>query len=99
RYYFLGDVSTLALALSVNNRPAAFAVRAVQLASILSHLTYIYFFYQPYPALVGAVCAAAAIVAMCRLAAPSFTALVADLRVALAKRSAALSRRSPGLLR
>ncbi|HEY6049450.1 MAG TPA: hypothetical protein VIV07_10455 [Sphingomicrobium sp.] len=99
RYYFLGDVSTLALALTISNRPAAFAVRAVQLASILSHLTYIYFFYDPYPALLGALCAAAGIVAMCLLAAPSFTALVADLRVALADRATWLPRRSPGLLR
>ena len=44
RYYFLGDVMTLALALAWINRPSAIAVRAVQIASMLTHLTYIYFF-------------------------------------------------------
>jgi hypothetical protein len=80
RYYFLGDVMTLALAFSWNTRTAWFSACAVQLASILTHLTYIYFFYDPWPALVGAICAAAALVAMCRLAAPNFRSLVADLR-------------------
>jgi hypothetical protein len=80
RYYFLGDVMTLALALSMRNRLSAFAVRAVQIASILTHLTYIYFFYDPWPALVGAGFAAAGLVAMGMLAAPSFGALLADLR-------------------
>jgi hypothetical protein len=80
RYYFLGDVMTLALALSWKNRESAFAVRAVQLASILSHLTYLYFFDHPYPALVGAVCAAAGLVAMGRLVAPDVLSLAGDLR-------------------
>jgi hypothetical protein len=84
RYYFLGDVMTLALALalSIKSKEAPFAFMAVQLASILSHLSYMYFFDHPYPALLGAVCAAAGIAAMCRLAAPSFNALLADLRSA-----------------
>ena len=80
RYYFLGDVMTLALALSLSDRRAAFAVRAVQLASILSHLSYIYFIDHPYPALLGAVCAAVGIVAMFQLAAPEFRSLIGDLR-------------------
>jgi hypothetical protein len=82
RYYFLGDVMTLALALSIKSKEAPFAFMAVQLASILSHLSYMYFFDHPYPALLGAVCAVAGIAAMCRLAAPSFNALLADLRSA-----------------
>jgi hypothetical protein len=83
RYYFLGDVMTLALTLSFKNKEAGVPVRAVQLGSILSHLTYMYFFDHPYPALGGAVCAAAGIVVMCQMAAPSFNALVADLRSAV----------------
>ena len=91
RYYFLGDVMTLAVALSMRNRPASFAVRAVQLASILTHFSYLYFFYDPWPALVGAVFAAAGLGAMCMLAAPSFAALVADLRAAFQKRLSAVA--------
>lgn len=91
RYYFLGDVMTLAVALSFRNRPASFAVRAVQLASILTHFTYLYFFYNPWPTLVGAVFAAAGLAAMCMLAAPSFAALVMELRAAVEKRVSSLS--------
>ena len=80
RYYFLGDVMTLALALTMRHEFAPFAMRAVQLASILTHLTYTYFFYDPWPTLVGAVFAAAGLGAMCALAAPSFKFLLADLR-------------------
>jgi hypothetical protein len=102
RYYFLGDVMTLALALSWNTRTAWFSACAVQLASILTHLTYIYFFYDPWPALVGAVCAAAGLVAMCGLTAPSFGSMVADLRAAFARRVTAsraeTSSVSPNLL-
>jgi len=83
RYYFLGDVMTLALALSMRNSLSAFAVRAVQIASILGHLTYIYFFHEPWPALIGAVFAAAGLGAMCALAAPAFGGLTADIRSAL----------------
>jgi hypothetical protein len=84
RYYFLGDVMTLALALSMNNRSAWFAMLTVQMASILTHLAYVYFFYDPYPALIGALFAAAGLTAMCRLAAPSFNDLVADVSRRLA---------------
>lgn len=79
RYYFLGDVMTLALALAMPNRASAFAVRAIQIASILTLFTYIYFFYDPWPTLVGAAFAAAGLVAMCILAAPSFCSLLRDL--------------------
>lgn len=69
RYYFLGDVMTLALVFSLRSRPAFYAMCAVQIASILSQITLMYFFYQPYPALLGAVFAATALALMCRLAA------------------------------
>ncbi|MFL5218244.1 MAG: hypothetical protein ACJ8DO_06170, partial [Microvirga sp.] len=87
RYYFLGDVMTLALALSLKNRTATLAALAVQMASVLSHMTYLYSFDEPYPALGGAVCATVGIVPMCRLAAPSFDAFVASLRTGRAQRS------------
>ena len=76
RYYFLGDVMTLALALAWINRPSAIAVRAVQIASILTHFTYIYFFYDPWPTLVGTLFAVAGLVAMCMLAAPALRSMV-----------------------
>ena len=80
RYYFLGDVLTLALSLAVKDRRALFAVRAVQAASILSHLTYLYFIDRPYPALLGAVCAAAGLIAMLSLASPRIEQIVARIR-------------------
>jgi hypothetical protein len=83
RYYFLGDVMTLALALSWKSRPSAIAVRAVQIASILTHFGYIYFFYDPWPTLVGVLFAAAALVAMGILAAPAFRSLMDDVGIAL----------------
>lgn len=86
RYYFLGDVMTLALALSWKDRESAFAVLGVQLASILSHLSYMYFFDRPYPALLGVVCAAAGLAAMWRLVQPEFNALSADVRSFLANK-------------
>jgi len=76
RYYFLGDVMTLALVLSLRSRPAFYAMCAVQIASILSHITLMYFFYQPYPALVGALFAAAGLALMGRLAAPQLRELM-----------------------
>lgn len=78
RYYFLGDVMTLALALTWINRPSAIAVRAIQIASILTHFTYIYFFYDPWPTLVGCFFAIAGLAAMGMLAAPAFRRLVLD---------------------
>jgi hypothetical protein len=91
RYYFLGDVMTLALALSMRHQLAGFAMRAVQLASMLTHLTYIYFFYDPWPSLVGAVFASAGLGAMCVLAAPSFKALIDDICTSFTQRVTALS--------
>jgi Gpi18-like mannosyltransferase len=79
RYYFLGDVMTLALALAWKCRSTAVAVRAVQLASILSLITYIYFFYDPYPTLGGIVCAVVGLGAMFGLARAEFKALLASL--------------------
>jgi len=76
RYYFLGDVMTLALALSWKCPGTRTAVNAVQAASALSLITYVYFFYDPYPTLAGAVCAGAALFVMCRLAGPQFSGIV-----------------------
>jgi Gpi18-like mannosyltransferase len=72
RYYFLGDVMTLALALTVTAREASLAVRSVQLASILSQLTYLYVIDPPFLSLLGAICAAVGLLAMCRLTASGF---------------------------
>jgi hypothetical protein len=79
RYYFLGDVMTLALALTWVNRPSAIAVRAVQIASVLTHFTYIYFFHDPWPTLVGVFFAVVGLVAMCMLAAPAFRSMLRGL--------------------
>ena len=86
RYYFLGDVLTLVLAFALRNRPAFLAMLAVQMASILSHVTLIYFFYEPYLALVGAVFAAAGLAIMCELAWPNVKSLAADARLRLGGR-------------
>jgi hypothetical protein len=67
RYYFLGDVLALAFALSLRTRGATFIAVAVQMASLLSLLTYVYWYHAPYPALGGAVCAGAALAVMSRL--------------------------------
>jgi Gpi18-like mannosyltransferase len=80
RYYFLGDMMTLAVALSFKNRTATLAALAVQMASILSHMTYLYSFDHPYPALGGAVCATVGLVAMSRLLKPDFDSLLTSLR-------------------
>ena len=80
RYYFLGDTMTLALALTLRNRPAFLAMCGVQAASILSFVTLMYFFYEPYPALVGAVFAAAGLIILCVLAAPQLKSLVNEVR-------------------
>lgn len=68
RYFYLGDLLSLALAISSRTRPALWIAVGVQLASSLSLLTYMYFYYHPYPTLVGAAIAAAALVATYRLA-------------------------------
>ena len=84
RYYFLGDVMSVALVLTYRNRPAFLAMCAVQAASILSFVTLMYFFHQPYPALVGVVFATAGLALMCGLARPSFKSLVTDIRSRIA---------------
>lgn len=86
RYYFLGDVMTLALALTWVNRPSAVAVRAIQIASLLTHFTYIYFFYDPWPTLIGVLFAAAGLIAMGMLAAPAFRSMVRDFSAQLGGR-------------
>jgi hypothetical protein len=47
-------------------------------------MTYIHFYDHPYLALAGAISAAAGLVAMIRLAAPNFDALLSSARVAMA---------------
>ncbi len=83
RYYYLGDILTLALAVAAPGRLSGIAVRAVQLASILSHITYIYFFDHPWPALVGAVSASIGLAALAMLAAPAFRQMRNDGRTVL----------------
>jgi hypothetical protein len=68
RYFFLADVLSLALALALRNRTATLAAIAIQLASLLSLLTYIYWFYTPFPTLVGALFSAAALAMLAALA-------------------------------
>lgn len=63
RYYFLADLLSLGLAIAYRTRGTIFIAVAVQLASFLSLLTYLYFYFEPYPTLVGAVFAGAALVA------------------------------------
>lgn len=78
RYYFLGEVMTLALVLHASKPLSRFAFIAVQAASLLGHITYVYFFYEPWPALVGAGFAVSGLGAMCVLAAPSFLRLAEE---------------------
>ncbi|MBV8907618.1 MAG: hypothetical protein JOZ20_01325 [Sphingomonas sp.] len=80
RYYFLGDLMTVALALTWRSRPAIVAMGAVQMATMLSLLTLMYWFYEPYPALIGSLFAAASIAIMVRMAAPAIRSLVPNLR-------------------
>ena len=68
RYYFLADVLALALALLLQTRRAALIAIGVQGASLLSLLTYIYWYHWPYPALAGPPLAAAALVMTAMLA-------------------------------
>lgn len=61
RYYFLADLLSLVLAISYCDRATLFIAVAVQLASFLSLLTYMYFYYWAYPTLVGTGFATAAL--------------------------------------
>jgi Gpi18-like mannosyltransferase len=68
RYYFLGDLLSLALAISYRSRATVLIAAAVQSSSFLSLLTYMYFYYRPFPTLVGAIVASLALVAIYVLA-------------------------------
>jgi len=96
RYYFLGDVLALAIALSFQTRRAALVAIGVQGASLLSLLTYIYWYHWPYPALAGPPLALGALVMTvtmlrdCGARWPSLSGAVARLqRPASAERTAA----------
>ena len=62
RYYFLGDVLGLMLALSLRTRLAVLVALAIQTASMLSHWSYMFSPGWPLPSLFGAGAAAVAIV-------------------------------------
>ena len=60
RYYFLADALSLALLLTRPSRSNLYIAATVQLASLASVLTYVYFYWQPVPALAAAFVAAMA---------------------------------------
>ena len=62
RYFFLADLLSLALAVSLRTRSAILIAVAVQLASTLSLLSYMYFYHRPYPTLAGTTLSTAALV-------------------------------------
>ena len=62
RYFFLADLLSLAIAISYTARSTVLLAVMVQLASLLSLLTYMYFYARPYPTFVGALFAAGALV-------------------------------------
>jgi Gpi18-like mannosyltransferase len=66
RYYFLAEALALALVLTAPTRQSFYVAAVVQLASLASVLTYVYFYWHPVPALVGALVAAMAIFAIYR---------------------------------
>ena len=68
RYYFLADLLSLAAAISFRSRAAILIAVGVQLASSLSLLTYMYFYYRPYPTLIAIVPATAGLLATYMLA-------------------------------
>ncbi|MGN6850667.1 MAG: hypothetical protein ACTHJK_14520 [Sphingomicrobium sp.] len=68
RYFFLADLLSLAAAVSCARRSTIMIAVGVQLASLSSLLTYMYFSSRPYLALLGAAVAAATLFAICRLA-------------------------------
>lgn len=67
RYFFLADVLAVALALSVRSRLSVIAAVGVQLASLMSLLSYLFFYAHPYPTLIGSLFAAASLVATWRI--------------------------------
>lgn len=68
RYFFLADLLSLALVISYFERATILIALGVQLASFLSLLTYMYFYFRPLPTLIGAVIATAALIATSVLA-------------------------------
>ena len=88
RYYFLADVLSLVLALSAGTRPTIRIAIAVQLASLISLLTYIYSYHWPYPALAGAAFAAAALAGTISLLGKDEASLVQPRATSLSIRSA-----------
>jgi Gpi18-like mannosyltransferase len=68
RYFFLADLLSLAMAITYRDRASLLIAAAVQLASFLSLLTYMYFFYQPYLTLVATGFSVAALMITYRLA-------------------------------
>jgi hypothetical protein len=68
RYYFLADLLSFAIAVSIRSRPTILIAAGVQLASFLSLLTYMYFFYRPYPTLIAIIPATASLLAAYLLA-------------------------------
>ena len=61
RYYFLADALALALVLAEPTRRNLVIAGAVQLASLSAIVGYMYFYWNPWPALAGAFVAAAAL--------------------------------------
>lgn len=66
RYYFLADALALALLLAQPSRSSLYIATTVQLASLASVLTYVYFYWHPVPALAAAFIAAMATFAVYR---------------------------------
>lgn len=69
RYFFLAGLISIASAVSYPSRATLFIAIAVETASLLSLLTYMYFFTHPYLTLVGVIFASAALVTTTMLAA------------------------------
>jgi hypothetical protein len=61
RYFFLADILSLAVAISFRTRRAMLIAAAVQIASLLTLVTYLYFYLWPYLTLLGAIISTAAL--------------------------------------
>jgi Gpi18-like mannosyltransferase len=61
RYFFLADLLSIAIAITYRTRLTIFIAVAVQAASLLSLLAYMYFYARPYPTLIGAAMSASAL--------------------------------------
>jgi len=62
RYFFLAGLISIALAVSYTSGATVFIALAVETASLLSLLTYMYFYADPYLTIVGALFAASALI-------------------------------------